>query len=30
LLTLAIISQNVSFNLAYAETGTGTDIFKLS
>jgi hypothetical protein len=29
LLTLAIISQNVSFNLAYAETGTGTDIFKV-
>ena len=29
LLTIAIISQNVSINLAYAETGTGTDIFKV-
>ena len=29
LLTVAIISQNVSINLAYAETGTGTDIFKV-
>lgn len=29
LLTIAIISQYVSINLAYAETGTGTDIFKV-
>jgi hypothetical protein len=29
MLTIAIISQNVSINLAYAETGTGTDIFKV-
>jgi hypothetical protein len=29
LLTIAIISQNVSIDLAYAETGTGTDIFKV-
>src|SRR5687768_6064102 len=29
LLTIAIISQNVSINLAYAEKGTGTDIFKV-
>jgi hypothetical protein len=29
LLTIAIILQNVSINLAYAETGTGTDIFKV-
>ncbi|MGA7541477.1 MAG: hypothetical protein WBW34_00285, partial [Nitrososphaeraceae archaeon] len=29
LLTIAIISQNVSINLAYAETGTGADIFKV-
>jgi hypothetical protein len=29
LLTVAIISQNVSINLAYAETGIGTDIFKV-
>jgi hypothetical protein len=29
LLTIAIISQIVSINLAYAETGTGTDIFKV-
>lgn len=29
LLTIAIISQYVSINLAYAEKGTGTDIFKV-
>jgi hypothetical protein len=29
MLTIAIILQNVSINLAYAETGTGTDIFKV-
>jgi hypothetical protein len=29
LLKIAIISQNVSINLAYAETGAGTDIFKV-
>jgi hypothetical protein len=29
LLTIAVILQNVSINLAYAETGTGTDIFKV-
>jgi hypothetical protein len=29
MLTIAIISQNVSINLAYAETGTGTDVFKV-
>jgi hypothetical protein len=29
MLTIAIISQNVSINLAFAETGTGTDIFKV-
>jgi hypothetical protein len=29
LLTITIISQYVSINLAYAETGTGTDIFKV-
>jgi hypothetical protein len=29
LLTIDILSQNVSINLSYAETGTGTDIFKV-
>jgi hypothetical protein len=29
MLTIGIISQNVSINLAYAETGTGTNIFKV-
>lgn len=29
LLTIAVTSQNVPINLAYAETGTGTNIFKV-
>jgi hypothetical protein len=28
-LTIAIVSQSVAINLAYAETGVGTDIFKV-